>query len=147
MSERYQESASISYRRLPPYKYTLVEPAYFKMDGGPENDIHADLCHWYTDGWFVIDALFPWDGATSAPDLEGFMRPSVLHDAIYRMRQQGYPVPENWKELADRAFNRLCREDGGPRWLRFFARNGIRKFGKADPKELNRYREILVSPK
>lgn len=143
---RFQESKFIEYGLLPPYKYGLKADAFFDTGCCPKETIEGELCTLYSDGWLEIKKGYPWDGATMAPDSDDFMRPSLAHDALYRLRQHGHPVPDDWKVRADSLLNRLCREDGGSKVKRFLARNGVRKLGKADPKELNKYRATRIAP-
>lgn len=140
------ESAFIEYGLLPPYKYILKTDALFNTGCCPKEAIYGDLCTLHADGWLEIKAGFMWDGATWAPDSKDFMRPSLPHDALLRLRQNGHHVPEDWKPRADSLLNRLCREDGGSKVKRFLARLGVRRFGLARPRDLNRYRETLVAP-
>lgn len=140
------ESKFIEYGILPPYKYFLKADAFFNTGCCPKETIVGELCTLHADGWLEIQKGYPWDGATMAPDSKDFMRPSIAHDALYRLRQQGHPVPDDWKQRADSLLNRLCREDGASKIKRFLARNGVRKFGKANPNELNRYKETYLAP-
>jgi hypothetical protein len=141
------ESSSIEYGIVPPYKYVLKADAFFNTGCCPAAAIEADNCSLGLDGWLTIKKGYPWDGASGpALDTRNFMRPSLAHDALYRLRQEGHPVPDDWKERADALLNRLAREDDMPGWRRFWVRLSIRKFGLAKPRDLNRYRETRIAP-
>lgn len=142
-----QESSSIEYGIVPPYKYVLKKDALFDTGCCPKDAIYADLCTLHADGWLEIKAGYLWDGASGpAIDSKDFMRPSLAHDALYRLKQEGKPVPGDWKERADSLLNRLGREDGMWSWRRWWVRLSVRKFGLARHRDLNRYRETLVAP-
>ncbi len=147
MSDELKESARVKYSRVPEYKYVLREDVIFNTGCCPAEPIFADLCTLHADGWLEIKAGYCWDGASGpALDTRNFMRPSLAHDALYRLRQQGHPIPEDWKKRADSLLNRLAREDDMSGWRRWWVRISVRKFGLAKPKDLNRYDEILVAP-
>lgn len=141
------ESSFIEYGLLPPYKYILKTDALFNTGCCPKEAVYGDLCTLHADGWLEIRAGYPWDGASGpAIDSRDFMRPSLAHDALYRLSQEGHKVPEDWKARADSLLNRLAREDGMWNWRRWWVRISVRKFGLARPRDLNRYRETYVAP-
>lgn len=142
-----KESAFIEYGLLPPYKYGLKADAWFNTGCCPASAISGDLCTLHADGWLEIKIGYPWDGASGpAFDTTDFMRPSLAHDALYRLKQEGHPVPDDWKDRADSLLNRLGREDGMWSWRRWWVRLAVRKGGLARPRDLNRYRQTLVAP-
>ena len=142
-----EESTFIEYGLALPYKYILKKDALFNTGCCPKEAIYGDLCTLHADGWLEIKKGYPWDGASGpAKDTRDFMRPSLAHDALYRLRQEGKPVPDDWKDRADTLLNRLAREDGMWGWRRWWVRLSVRKFGLARPRDLNRYRETRVAP-
>jgi hypothetical protein len=141
-----QESKFIEYGLLPPFKYFLKTDVLFNTGCCPKEAIYGQLCTLHADGWLEIKAGYPWDGATCAPDSPDFMRPSLAHDALYRLKQEGFPVPDDWKERADTLLNRLCNEDGSSRVKRFLTRRFVHWFGLARARDLNRYKQTLVAP-
>ncbi len=146
--EDFKESAFIEYRLLPPYKYILHSDAFFQTDCFPAADIHGDLCSLLTSGRMYVKAGYPWDGASGpAIDTDSIMRPSLGHDALLRLKQEGHPVPDNWSTAATSLINRLGREDGMWRIRRWWVRLSVRKFGLARPRELNCYHEVHLAPK
>ncbi len=141
------ESSSIEYGLIMPYKYKLKADAFFNTGCCPAEAVKGDLCTLHADGWLEINAGYPWDGASGpAIDSTDFMRPSLAHDALYRLSQEGGKVPEDWKARADSLLNRLAREDGMWFWRRWWTRLAVRKFGLARARDLNKYRQTFVAP-
>jgi len=63
----------------------------------------------YGDTWvLVILAGYAWDGATGAFD---FMRPSLVHDALYQLMRMGFLVEETHRIVADQILRETFLED------------------------------------
>lgn len=110
------------------YKYRLVGAYSTFIEIRPERDIHADGISLTTDGRLTLEDGFGWDGASGpAFDTPSFMRPSAVHDAIYRLMRLGL-LPESLRPIADRIMRRMCKEDGmwAPRrwWCYWAVRRG-----------------------
>lgn len=64
------------------------------------------------EGLLVIKAGYAWDGPSGpAVDTKNFMRPSLIHDALYESMRDGLLHRSRRKEV-DMLLRENCREDG-----------------------------------
>lgn len=93
-------------------KYQLAETYSIKLSFAPSCDIKTEWIEFYTTGWLVIKAGYAWDGP-SGPTYDDHtnMRGSLVHDALYQLMRLGL-LGETYRIHADKAFRRICLEDG-----------------------------------
>lgn len=103
----------IRYRALNAYKYGLLETysAYVGiLPFGPS--IYTDYLELTREGVLKIRAGYHWDGPSGpAIDSKGFMRGSLVHDALYQMVRRGL-LPKDRRLAIDALLKRYCIEDG-----------------------------------
>lgn len=97
---RYQLRETTTYR-LPPWFRGVVAAS----------DGYIDL----RDGVLTIAAGYAWDGASGpAIDTPDFMGPSLVHDALYQLGEEG-KLPIGWRRQADDVLFFACRANS--MWL------------------------------
>lgn len=93
------------------YKYQLVQEYIVSLPelaSSTREDIVTPYIVLYANGDLVIRVWYAWDGATGAID---FMRPSLVHDALYQLMREGHLDPYRDRETADIILRRLYIED------------------------------------
>jgi hypothetical protein len=120
------------------YKYQTRRPfviALPELRGAVAEPVSTDWITLDPDGTLTIRSGYAWDGASGPTyDTKSSMRGSCSHDALYQLIRLGLLSIE-WREAADRLFERLCLTDKmlPPRaWLWYHA---VRIFASpaADP--------------
>lgn len=101
----------LRYVELHPWKYRTVD-LYIErtaITGYPAEAAYIVL----TDqGVLAISPGYCWDGPSGpAIDTPGFIRASLVHDALYQLMRLRL-IPQECKALADQELLRICREDG-----------------------------------
>ena len=97
-------------------------------------------------GVLEIRSGYAWDGPSGpAIDTANFMRGSLVHDALYQLLRARL-LPSDCREPADRALQRICREDQMTSVRAWWVYHGVRLGGgpSADPA---RDKEILAAPR
>ncbi len=97
------------------YKYQLRAPyacLFPELADPTRAPISTDWIELDPDGTLRIRAGYAWDGASGPTyDSKSSMRPSLGHDANYQLIRMGL-LDSKWREAADKAFHRQCKEDG-----------------------------------
>lgn len=94
------------------YKYQLVETYRVGLTIRPPQTVLHDYIRLDTDGTLTIRAGYAWDGPSGPTfDTKGFMRGSLVHDALYQLMGDGL-LPLSEREAADATLRRICLEDG-----------------------------------
>ena len=92
-------------------------------------EARCDYLDLVSDGSLHIRAGYAWDGPSGpAIDTKNFMRGSLVHDALYQLLRAGL-LGAQWREPADRALQRICREDGMSRLRAWWVYHGVRLGG------------------
>ena len=111
------------------YKYQLAETYAVQIGVTPLATIEHPFFRLTVLGWLTIQAGYAWDGASGpAIDTKSFMRGSLVHDVCYQALSLGLLSLE-WREAADRALRRLCREDGMSAIRAWYVYRAVRWFG------------------
>ena len=121
------------------YKYQLVDEYSVKVRVIPGEDVSIDFIDLDLSGALVIRPGYAWDGPSGPTiDSKDFMRPSLVHDALYQLMRLNLVSKERWREEADRELKKMCREDGMSRIRAWWVHRGVRKFGDpaASPKSI-----------
>jgi hypothetical protein len=139
-------SNRVKYRRLPAYKYQVLETASVNTDMRPDGDIDGPYFSLTKDGVLTAKIGYNWDGPSGGIDTKNFLRPSLFHDIPYNMHQLGLPLPLDWKPKTDLLLHRLCREDGMTRLRAWWVYQAVKMFGRGLSRDLNPYDETLVAP-
>jgi len=119
------------------YKYRLAEAYVIQTAIRPMKHIATDYAILSTDGVLIIDKGFSWDGASGpAVDTKSMIRPSLLHDCLYRLMKDGL-LSLKWRKAADKEFRRIYIEDAQG-WKKCVAPirawwlfRGVRDFGRS----------------
>ncbi|HEY5655314.1 MAG TPA: hypothetical protein VIS04_05715 [Woeseiaceae bacterium] len=112
------------------YKYQLVSAYEVQIGAAPAQNIISDYIDLSTDGVLTMKKGYAWDGPSGPTiDSRNFMRGSLVHDALYQLIRHEY-LTLDWKELADRELQRLCREDGMSALRAWWVYRGVKWFGK-----------------
>ena len=140
-------TAQIKYRSGN-YKYQLAEDYTVTVRLTPEENVDTDFVDLATTGELVIKQGYAWDGPSGPSlDTKNFMRGSLVHDALYQiMRQKPDVLPsEKWRNRADQALRRICREDGMGRFRAWYVYRSVRQFGDpaTSPDNTN---EVMSAP-
>lgn len=119
----------IFYRKVRPYQlgetYIIQTPIkvieYAKIDG------YIELS---PSGMLTVLAGYTWDGPSGpAFDTPNFMRPSLVHDALYQL-MRAEKLSLIWRSDADKLMYRLCRENGMGRLRAWWCYQGVREFAR-----------------
>ena len=98
------------------------------------------------EGVLYIDSGYAWDGASGpVMDRKSVMRASLVHDALYQLMRQDLLSREDWKQPADRVFQRMCIADGVWKWLAKCYYVGLKSFGRTSTLPGQR-RELRTAP-
>ncbi|CAK0771389.1 hypothetical protein CCP3SC5AM1_720013 [Gammaproteobacteria bacterium] len=109
---------NISYIKRGPYQLMVSFSIYINIL--IDKDINYRGASLSSTGTLTIYEGFLWDGPTGYPFHDNdFMRPSLIHDALYLFIRDGYLSINNRKE-ADLLFYKLCLEDGMNKWKAMF---------------------------
>jgi len=80
-------------------------------------------------GTLMIRSGFHWDGASGpAVDIKEFMRPSLVHDALYILMRDRF-LSADYREYADQLLREMCLEEGMSEWYANLVYYSVRKFG------------------
>jgi hypothetical protein len=114
------------------YKYQLKETYKVVVDIRPAAPIKSEYVDLDIDGNLTIYEGYAWDGP-SGPTIDtlNFMRGSLVHDALYQLMRDEYLDRAEYREAADRALQRICKEDGMWSLRAWWVYQGVRLF--ADP--------------
>lgn len=117
----------ISYRAG--YNYQLARPYSIAVEIKPAENIWTDYIRLDTSGLLAIERGYAWDGPSGpAMDTKSAMRGSLVHDALFQLIRQGY-LSQADREIADREYRRICKEDGMSNLRAQFHFLALRMFG------------------
>lgn len=128
------------------YKYQLHVDYFEHIPIQPKLPIKTHFIRLDLYGNLVILKGYAWDGPSGpTPDLDGFMRGSLKHDAIYQLMRMGLLSEKDWRETADAMFKQDSKEDGIWGWVANAAYKALRGFGKKNalPTKL---KPVLITP-
>ena len=95
------------------WKYRLEAQYEDVIPLRPPVSIRTDFVVLLSNGYFVINKGFAWDGASGpAIDTANFMRGSMVHDSLYALMRAGLLDPAVFKDQADQLLREICIEDG-----------------------------------
>jgi hypothetical protein len=99
------------------------------------------------DGKLKIYECYAWDGPSGpAFDTKAFMRPSLVHDALYQLMRES-ELDQEYREPADVLLREMCIEDGMCRlwaWIVYWA---VHCFAGFAAKPSHYEPELLCAPK
>ena len=137
---------SISYKKG--YKYQLSEPYSVEISIKPEGDIisPSGFITLSLSGVLTIKKHYAWDGP-SGPTLDtlNFMRPSLVHDALYQLMREGLLDNDENRKLADRLLYIMCKEDGMGVIRAWLIYRVLRLAGKSSSKA-NNIKTVINAP-
>ena len=111
------------------YKYQLAKSYMCQVPIRVSLFINTPFIQLDLDGTLIIKAGYAWDGASGpAIDTKNFMRPSLVHDALYQLlreRHLGY----FYRQVADQLLYDQCREDGMTKLRAWYVYKAVRTFG------------------
>ena len=130
------------------YKYQLNKPYTVEIFIKPEKAILTPYIDLSETGVLTIAAGYSWDGPSGPTfDTKSFMRPSLVHDALYQLMRQRHLVGGNLghRKRADMLLRQHCLEDGMTKirawWVYRAVRVGSRQSSLAENK-----RPVLSAP-
>jgi hypothetical protein len=119
----------IRYRKTTPYKYQLLETGYFNTGIDPIIHRHLPFIDFLEGGRLIVYSGYSWDGPSGpAFDTKNFMRPSLVHDALYQMIREGV-LPVSFRSAADDLLRDMCIEDGMSKFRAFYVHKTVRLLG------------------
>ena len=135
---------SIEYKKG--YKYQLYKTYFVQTDIHPPENIHTELIDLTAGGLLTIRKHYAWDGPSGPTiDTPSFMRPSLIHDALYQLIRMGL-LSIAFREAVDRELKKDCKEDGMCSWYRSIVYWAVRKFAKSSALKEN-MRKVITAPK
>jgi hypothetical protein len=97
------------------YKYQVRAPFQVRLPELADLSRAPIVTDWIEldpDGTLRLKPGYAWDGASGPTyDSKSSMRASAAHDPIYQLIRLGL-LPASCREPADKAFHRICEEDG-----------------------------------
>ncbi len=114
------------------YKYQLKKKYTVVVDIQPTKRIKTEYIMLDTSGKLTLAKGYAWDGP-SGPTIDTltFMRGSLVHDALYQLMRERHLNNDAHREAADRALQKICKEDGMWSLRAWWVYLGVRWF--ADP--------------
>ena len=77
-----------------------------------------------------INKGYAWDGPSGGcPDFKSFMKPSLVHDALYQIIRLGGLEQESAKPFADKLFLQMLKDEGVSWVTRHIAYQAVKIFG------------------
>lgn len=107
--------------------YSLVVAVY------PPEDIKDKHIELLTDGRLTIFCGYAWDFDTCALDTRKSKRPSLIHDALYRLMNLGL-LSWKWKPAADYEYYKALIEDKFNKFWANIRFKAVRKLGGSSRK-------------
>ena len=116
------------WRKIPKHwKYQLTKDYHQKTKIRYWNTVRAKFITLFPDGQIVIKKGYAWDGSTVVMDTKACMRPSLVHDALCQLIDEGL-LNIKHREAVDKLYRDMCIADGMWKWhadLRYW---GLRKY-------------------
>jgi len=136
----------IGYRRLPVYKYQLIEAYEVGISIRPGEDINTDFIKLSKDGLLWISARYAWDGPSGPTiDTKNFMRGSLVHDALYQLMREKQ-LPFEMRDKADRELQKICLEDGMTGFRAWYVYQGVHLFGAKNTRPQKKETKLIYAP-
>ncbi|MFH1069347.1 MAG: hypothetical protein V1794_06955 [Candidatus Glassbacteria bacterium] len=119
------------YRKLPHYKYQLVEECRVQTEIELEKDIETDFIALTVAGELTVKKKYAWDGPSGPTiDTKTFMRGSLVHDALYQLMRENFMDYRQYRPYADKLLKEVCLKDGMNRIRAWYVYQGVRVFGE-----------------
>lgn len=99
------------YRSLRPYKYQLTQTLRFDEVFKIDKSVRTDYVYIKENGTVFVTRGYAWDGATGFPDIESIMMPSLVHDALTQLMNEGI-IPMRLRPQADKLLYKMCLKEG-----------------------------------
>jgi hypothetical protein len=127
------------------YKYQLAEDyrVTIPING---NTIKQGFIKLTTTGILTLQKGYAWDGPSGpAIDTKNFMRPSLVHDALFQLMRKKRLKVEEYFDIANRILRDMCVQDGMWKVRAWWVFHSVSMFGKsaADP---SNEKKILTAP-
>ena len=111
------------------YKYQLFKAYSIQTNIRPVANIKTHFLTLNVNGLLRIKRGYSWDGPSGpAIDTKGFMRGSLIHDALYQLISMRR-LSKKWRKEADVILKTVCRGDGMSRIRASWVYFAVRKFG------------------
>lgn len=95
------------------YKYQLAEDYSIDISIKPPKDIDTQFISLTTNGCLLIKSGYAWDGVSGPVlDTDNNLRASLVHDALYQLMRRRKISKGKYKDVADKLFRKMCKEDG-----------------------------------
>ena len=129
------------------YKYQLKEHYVTDIGIKPDAPINTEYLVLSIEGKLTVNNGYAWDGP-SGPTIDtlNFMRGSLVHDALYQLMREGHLDAGEYRDVADRLLQTMCKEDGMTALRAWWVYQGVRLGGgpSADP---TKNKPIIKAPK
>ena len=80
----------MEYRSLRNWKYQITKDEVCETGIRGLPHIKTDFIELSTAGRLTVSKWYAWDGATFCPDVKSIMQPSLIHDALYQLIEEGF---------------------------------------------------------
>jgi hypothetical protein len=133
------------YRKLRHYKYQLMQDYTISIEIETEEDIETSFIVLTTDGELTIKNRYAWDGPSGpTADTKSFMRGSLVHDALYQLKREGYLDHQEHPECADDLLKKICLEDGMSRVRAWYVHKSVRTFAEKHARPSPKPRDQII---
>ena len=98
------------------YKYQLATRYSMTITIKPKKNIETEFIKLDRKGKLTIKKGYAWDGPSGpVVDTKKNMRASLVHDALYQLMRLEQLSSDNYKDKADKIFQKICIKDGVPK--------------------------------
>jgi len=95
------------------YKYQLHADYSIQTDIIPVSEVNEAFIKLSLSGELTVLQGYAWDGVSGiAIDTRNSMRASLVHDALYQLMRFEQVSAAQYKDQADRLFEKICVDDG-----------------------------------
>lgn len=109
----------------PKWKYKLNTLQIINTGIKPAREYHNEFLSIDRIGVLTIKGGYHWNGANCFPDIEEILYPSLVHDALYQLLDEGAIDMEDRKK-ADKFFYHLCLKHGMNKNLAYVVYRAVR---------------------
>jgi len=97
------------------YKYQLDKDYHIKTSIRPKKEIDTQFIALDKDGNLLVRSGYAWDGVSGPViDTANNLRASLIHDALYQLMRKRKLTAKDYKDKADKLFQKICKKDGVP---------------------------------
>jgi len=127
------------------FKYQTKETFWIETGLTVGKEVRTHFVRLLPTGTLIIEKGFAWDGASGPTiDTESSFIGGLVHDALYRLMQQGLLDVKDYKKPADKLFYELLISQGMWKWRAGIWYDGVKDFGGSSAKTKKKVKTVKV---